>query len=569
MTTSRNLTFRALLIGLFLCIAPVTVGAQEVINTFDSAITVAADGTFLVVEEITYDLGPSNRHGIYRIIPLTHPQPASKWYKDRFIAITVSAVERDGEPEPFELLENNNELTIKIGDAAKIISGVHTYTIKYKVDGGLSYYQNENPELYWDATGTKWPTLIQTASVTINDPAGVTLVDRACYQGQEGTSRSCDSISATTSAVTFTASQLMPGDGVTVAQSLNGRIVAENIIETTPRYYIWIPVLVALFFALATWLYQVKTKYKVALPVVAQYEPYPGVLPMFTGVLIDGRLDPRDITAGLLYLAEQGFIKIKKTEKKVLYLFEVDDYEVELLKNLVDAPSFFHTEILELLFQGQSVGARTSLSELKADQRKQRVNAQKLSKLRSAVAKDVEERGFYENLFKIQYVLWFVVAELAMVAILAPKYGERVVFYVVFSTIIFALILGIVYRRRTRLGYEALNHIKGFKDFLLVTGEERFAFHNSPSSNPEKFLEYLPYAVALGVEKEWSEVFKDVTIEQPSWYDGGAAGTFNAASLATNLGAFSSSFASPSGSTGSSGGGSVGGGAGGGGGGSW
>jgi uncharacterized membrane protein len=120
-------------------------------------------------------------------------------------------------------------------------------------------------------------------------------------------------------------------------------------------------------------------------------------------------------------------------------------------------------------------------------------------------------------------------------------------------------------------GYEALDHLKGFREFLSVTNKERFAFHNAPKKNPTQFMEYLPYAIAFGVEEKWSDIFKDMTIPNPEWYDGGAAHSFSATNLTTSLGAFSTAFAVSSGSKGSasSGGGSVGGGGGGGGGGSW
>jgi uncharacterized membrane protein len=135
-----------------------------------------------------------------------------------------------------------------------------------------------------------------------------------------------------------------------------------------------------------------------------------------------------------------------------------------------------------------------------------------------------------------------------------------------FTLIIFA----VVSRRRTKKGYEARDHLEGFKQFLSVTGKDRYAFHDAPAKSPGQFTQYLPYAVAFGVEEAWAEVFKDITIPEPSWYEGSSGtGHFAAATLVSDLGSFSSSFSSSSGTNASSGGGSAGGGAGGGGGGSW
>ncbi len=120
--------------------------------------------------------------------------------------------------------------------------------------------------------------------------------------------------------------------------------------------------------------------------------------------------------------------------------------------------------------------------------------------------------------------------------------------------------------RRTTLGYEAKEYLQGFKDFLSVTEAQRYIFHNAPEKNAEHFMEFLPYAIAFGVEKQWAKVFEGITLPSPSWYDGGSMSTFSAVNLTSSLGEFSSSFTA---SSGSSGGGSSGGGGGGGGGGSW
>ena len=124
-------------------------------------------------------------------------------------------------------------------------------------------------------------------------------------------------------------------------------------------------------------------------------------------------------------------------------------------------------------------------------------------------------------------------------------------------------------QRRTKKGYESLNHLKGFRDFLSVTEKERYKFHNAPEKSPQQFMQYLPYAVAFGVEKEWAEIFKDISIANPDWYRGDSVSTFSALALTNDLSAFSNSFTASAGSSPSSGGGSSGGGIGGGGGGSW
>ena len=128
---------------------------------------------------------------------------------------------------------------------------------------------------------------------------------------------------------------------------------------------------------------------------------------------------------------------------------------------------------------------------------------------------------------------------------------------------------------RTKKGVLVQEHILGLKQYLTVAEKDRMAFHNAPEKNPQLFERLLPYAIALGVEKQWAEQFADMHMSSPSWYRG--AGTdITPALLVTNISAFGdtakSTFTSQpasSSSSGFGGGGFSGGGFGGGGGGSW
>jgi hypothetical protein len=91
-------------------------------------------------------------------------------------------------------------------------------------------------------------------------------------------------------------------------------------------------------------------------------------------------------------------------------------------------------------------------------------------------------------------------------------------------------------RAYTQLGVDTKQQIKGFKDFLSTTDRDRFDFHNSsfksvanisplglPEKSPTQFMQYLPYAIALGVETKWAKQFQDITIPKPDWYVAGNA----------------------------------------------
>ncbi len=605
----------------------VTSAIMEEVESFNSEIEVFSDGSFLVKEDILYDFGNVPKHGIFRDLLTKHIDKASVWYKKRKLDFEIVSVLMDDNEVAFTTNSNRKKLSIIIGDPDKKITGTHKYSITYKVEGGLSYKDINNPELYWNVTGNDWLVNIDEVNVTVKSSESLFRGGSFCYKGEAGQKTPCQVLSINNNEVKFTTSDIFPGEEVTIQQALDPGVLDVNIVEVVNVYYlIFLPLLI---FSLAYLLYKgwrFRTANKQGT-IIARYEPYPDLLPMFTGVLIDGRLDTEDITAGLVYLAQQGFIKIKKINRKVLFLFSSHDYEITLLKPIEKAPTSFQKNLLELLFTQKTVGESVSLSGLAKDLIQLANSRHIITNLNKAVKKDLFDRGFYERSFKwiddyflmplfviniiySGYLIYYVYSSIGMlmlflimmsvvfivlnifsptnysvknnslISIIIGSVQILLVFYysskgtdvelllpLIFIVAVFFIFLALVYRRLTVKGYQALNHIKGFKDFLSVTDKDRFAFHNAPEKNPERFMEYLPYAIALGVDDKWAKVFSDLSMDNPSWYSSDDNTGFSSLDFTKDMSHFSQILNNRV--SGSSGSGSAGGGVGGGGGGSW
>ena len=146
------------------------------------------------------------------------------------------------------------------------------------------------------------------------------------------------------------------------------------------------------------------------------------------------------------------------------------------------------------------------------------------------------------------------------------------------SIVVFAIIM----KRPTPVGRRLLDEMSGFREYLEVAEKDEMNLRNPPHRTPQLFEQYLPFALAMGVEQQWAERFTEVfaglqgpnqTSYHPSWYNGSWNSldlSSNTASLSSGLGsAISSSVTAPGSSSGSGGGGFSGGGGGGGGGGGW
>ena len=72
---------------------------------------------------------------------------------------------------------------------------------------------------------------------------------------------------------------------------------------------------------------------------------------------------------------------------------------------------------------------------------------------------------------------------------------------------------------RTADGVRALHNALGFEDFLCHVEADRM---ERMTQTPETFEKYLPFAMALGVEKKWVGAFEGIFKQPPSWYRGRA-----------------------------------------------
>jgi uncharacterized membrane protein len=90
---------------------------------------------------------------------------------------------------------------------------------------------------------------------------------------------------------------------------------------------------------------------------------------------------------------------------------------------------------------------------------------------------------------------------------------------------------------RTQTGARALEGVLGFEDFLAHVESDRF---NRTIKTPEMFEKFLPFAMALGVEKNWSKAFQGIYTQPPQWYQGGYGPTFYPYMFANDLNHMSS-----------------------------
>ncbi len=569
--------------------------ADEAILSFKAEIFLNADGTLDVGENITYDFGPYQRHGIYRDIPLSSPDGPD-------IAIRrLIVVDENGNDRPFSLSEEGNVLRIKIGDPDKVIEGEHFYRIHYTVWNAVRRFEAYD-EVYWNATGDQWEVPIASSSAEVSVPQALLASEfsLACYAGPRGSAAADCATSIApgpTAGMTFTAArQLAPGEGLTVAvgfpKGIAGynndvpppdesasSVAAAGFLIPTFAFLAWAGMILLFIFGRRR-----RSKSKIVVPrqlkdvpVVVQYVPPAGVLPIDAGYLGDQKVDGSDISAVIIDLAIKGYLKIRYTEKVLPFWPDKKDYEFVKLKDGGDLAHPAYKAMHQFLFL---TGDTATLSGIVSSH----TGAGLYTQIKNAIPKYLAKEGFIFEKAKSRNalagaILFFGVwgGVTVVTAYLAGVFG--MLFGLVtglFSAILVfaatgALFPGIWGTPLTDKGIQAVRELIGYKQFLEATDKDKLRLLNSPEKKPEVFEANLPYAIVFGVEEKWAAKFEGM-YEVPAWLEGG--NVTSATALVASMGAFSNSWSSAttaahSSGSGGGGGGSSGGGSGGGGGGSW
>ena len=568
------MTLRVLLAVILFVLAPLGAKAAERITDFDVGIEVEKDGDILVTENISVIAeGRSIRRGIYRDLPRFYLKGAQKLpYR-----YDVKSVSRDGKREHYVVQREGNAFRIRIGDADVLLSnGPHVYAITYEVKNQIRYFDDYD-EIYWNVTGDYWAFPIDRAQARIALPGGAGARRYAAYTGRHGESDRNYVYRFENGAHVFTTTApLGVREGLTVAVGF-----AKGIVDppsgADARADWWAVNASYLILAIAFVLigfYYLFTFEKVGRdppkgPIFPRYEPPEGYSPAAVHMIYHRGLSGHDaFIAALMNLAMKKRIKIDASDKKKTTLVRLDGESAGALSRneqyLLDG---LLGSLRELTFGGKYNSRLSSAYQ----------------SFQSKIRKDFGARFFRWNW---GFLLFALILSIAAIALAVSTSLEWTTAHTIAAGALLSLsaVASYFLPAPTRLGQEVRTEIEGFR-LYLKTAEEIYlnavevGSGAPPPMTVERYEKFLPYAIALGVEKPWSEHFEKLMPEEaaaytPVWASSGYRGRSSLASLNSALVAgissgVSSSLPQSSSSSGSGGGGFSGGGGGGGGGGGW
>jgi hypothetical protein len=491
-------------------------------------------------------------YSIYRKIPYLFP---GKKIRINLISVRDSV----GRSIPVEE-EDKHDYYVhwKIGNPQEYVQGTQLYDITYEVKNAINYFK-EHDEIYWNVTLGEWKWEIKNVSCIVNLPEGVdsNKVKWTFYTGKKGSLKQEGKALREGNKIIFTAGPFNVGEGLTIVVRIpKGVLVEPPWITRNWGYVVGILLpLITLFFMLKRY-FEYGRDPKVEQSIMVEYEPIKELKPAEMGVLIDEKVDERDIIATIVDFAVRGYIKIKC----VGY-----DYEIEFLRDGNDLEGYERT-----LFEGLKNGAYgpsknfTTLSNIIGSFHEY------VSQAKDELYDSLVKKGYFDrNPEKTRYIykfigitivvlvslliivrqespillllIWFLFLLRPLSTLLSFLKSERTAskflllmlelltfgsvvfmqFYffghyvllgitdpmnilflgILLSAAIVALI-GSVMPRKTIKGVRMLKRVLGFKEFIERVEKDR-------ERNPRMFEKILPYVIIFKIKEKWVSNFGD------------------------------------------------------------
>ena len=575
---------------------------SERIHTYDVQLVVESSGDLLVKEVIQYDFANlPDKHGIFREIPvrLEYDEKYERVYRISDIRVSSTA------PDDVEETDEGRLKRLRIGHPDKTITGRHTYTITYRVEGALNGFEDHD-ELYWNAIGEHWAVPIGAATVSVTAPATVGRI--ACFAGPAESDLPCQVSASDGPTATFRQTPLGLHHAFTVVVGFPKGAVPnpEPILDEKwhpSRAFAMTPATLGLTGGLGLltlggiaglgWTRGRDRRY-IGSAVDATFgteggqdEPVPlfqgdetpvefappdNLRPGQVGTLVDETANPIDVTATIVDLAVRGYLRIEEIPKEGW--FGKPDWNLVKVKEGDDKLLGYEQRLFDSLLPGE-VESSTLLSDLKD------TFATKMRKIQDDLYDDSVSRGWFRSRPDQVRAKW--VGGGVLVLILGIGLTVLAAAFTRFGLVPIPIAIGGILLimnadrmpHRTAQGTGVLRRTLGFRRFIEESEKERAQF----AERAHLFTEYLPYAIVFGATEKWAKAFAGLDGELPDtggWYVGHNPGYFHVAGFSSAMDNFSTTTAgtltstpSASGSSGFGGGGFSGGGGGGGGGGSW
>ena len=499
---------RFILLMFFIFLSTLAYPQERIVN-YDVDIQVNKDRSLFITEFIKV-----NAEGIYIRRGITRDLPTTRVLGDhgeQTVFYDIQEVLKDGEPVNYQSKKEQGDVTLYIGSADVFIpSGLHEYTIKYKVKNQIAFFDDFD-ELYWNVIGTNNRFSVDNANVRIILPAEANIQETHIYGGMRGEQQELTNIKKEDNVISLqTFEKLNAFEGITASVAMDKGLFKEpSFFETgVSAILLVISLLALLAYFLLTWSkYGRDPESPLVEPV---YGPPENLSPASCGYILSGFPNQRFTIASIMSLINNGHIHIEELSKTGIFASS----RFYQLTNISKRPIAVEeqAELHRKLFARRKTVRIDGEYEASVKSALSSHN----SSLRSQYSAFVNEGNNTQFIFLP--ILWIIVTT-ALVALTYyyEPYTEYVKLPILILYPIFCLIILAVYafliRKPTVEKLELRAKIKGFKEYLSWTEKDYAEGYDMEMRDIEHFEKLLPYAKALGVADKWQTSFESMINE--------------------------------------------------------
>ena len=504
-----------------LCCFSTSIYAQtdENIKEFNSTVVINEDSSIDIKEEIHYFF-PISKHGIIWEIPVDYEnngfkRPTKFKLNDMYYYNTDNP---EIQLDSYEQTRSSGWLELKIGDADDYVVGDYVFVVDYTLDfAGVSFFEDHD-EVYLNLIGPGWNVPIEKANATISYPGE--LQEKVCYTGADGsTEQNCTFIETDEGRLLLSVDRgLGEYEGYTMALSFPVGTLEQKsdlLYRIMSNIGLLLPIPI-LFFVIG----KVKKNKHKKVTIIPHYEAPKGVDPMLAGYVYTKKFENKYLSAALIQLAIDGYIKIRK-EKKKYYIVATDKKPTEeLYLKLYDG---LLGEKKEIAVNKISKTFYITVSSIVSKIQKKATDKDLISTKRTNLSSGFIVLGIMSIVFAFSSMSFTI-----PMAAISWSLGLLISGIIIFIASFRIDIRGIK-------GNELYSELKGLRLYIDTAEKKRIEFHNDPKKFIGIFEKLLPYAMIFGLEKKWAKEFKDLYKEPPNWYVGDDFSTFNSYMLVNSL----------------------------------
>lgn len=504
------------------------------IPNFESDITIESDGTLNITENIIADFTNEEHRGIARYIPFDYAlEDGSNYVVDLNF---ISAVDENGNSWDITKYDENGNLVIEMRNQTGTPDNeTHTFIINYTAKNVIQTFDEQrakekntftHDELYWNVNGAKWVVPTENIKTTIHLPKSIhkDQLKMDCLTGIYGaTDKNCAWQVVDNETVEFKSTvPLAAYEGLTFILGMPlGTVPPQKQAGPPSTLNIIWPIFIfpiILVGMIILWYKRGRDDKTFKDAIMPHYTPPQDLLPTETGTIIDEKMDPRDLTATILDHAIKGEIKINETQTEgILGFGKTIEYELELLKPY-EIKSEYENLILKEIFAANSAGEKKKLSDLKNKFYKT------IPEVEKSIMQNLVKKGYFPTSpAKIRRIYTGIGTAIIFISVFFgntiiatanPITGILFIISLVLSGIAITFI-GRKMPKKTAKGNETYYQLKGLYEYINTAEKDRMKFQED---NNLLFEKLLPYAMAFGLIKKWSNAFEGILKTPPAWF---------------------------------------------------